>query len=270
MEGKELRRRLCHHHCRADRFSSLPPPPSAHYHRYRQRHRHCTAASSYAAINRHLEERGYQNLRISIALFAPSTNAPLLTTHRRIYHHAYLHSPWTPIEIIGCQWWFEEKCACGWSYLTDDRNTIQVDRESSSFVARAKEIISSKLKRREGRVVAWTRALLVPPLNTSENIYTYMWMHTHADHAERRRQKCRGVIHVWAAPVSSYLFRVRAPILPDTVCNLCESNLRKKFRSANFQLINPLKESKQNTSFFPRGVIARGAKQSHRVNVSYE
>lgn len=47
MEGKELRRRLCHHHCRADRFSSLPPPPSAHYHRYRQRHRHCTAASSY-------------------------------------------------------------------------------------------------------------------------------------------------------------------------------------------------------------------------------
>lgn len=88
MEGKELRRRLCHHHCRADRFSSLPPPPSAHYHRYRQRHRYCTAASSYTAINRHLEERGYQNLRISIALFAPSTNA-LLTTHRRIYHHLF-------------------------------------------------------------------------------------------------------------------------------------------------------------------------------------
>lgn len=91
MEGKELRRRLCHHHCRADRFSSLPPPPSAHYHRYRQRHRHCTAASSYTAINRHLGERGYQNLRISIALFAPSTNA-LLINHRWIYHYLFTFS----------------------------------------------------------------------------------------------------------------------------------------------------------------------------------
>lgn len=80
MEGKELRRRLCHHHHhhhrRADRFSSLPPPPSAHYHRYRQRHRHCTAAaSSYTAINRHLAERGYQNLRTRIWLFGPYDEA---------------------------------------------------------------------------------------------------------------------------------------------------------------------------------------------------
>lgn len=49
-------------------------------------------------INRHLEERGYQNLRIWIALSGPSTNA-LLITYCWIYHLLYIFIGDYPIKI---------------------------------------------------------------------------------------------------------------------------------------------------------------------------
>lgn len=65
--------------------------------------------------------------------------------------------------------------------------------ESLSFVARAKEV-SAKFERREGRVVAWTRALLVPPLN-SENIYIHTRVDAHARGSRRGEDRSAGALY---------------------------------------------------------------------------
>lgn len=93
--------------------TTVEPTVSRHYHHH---HRHTTIVIASATvtvppppptpINRHLEERGYQNLRIWIALSGPSTNA-LLITHCWIYHLLYILIGDYPIKI-GYQWRFRK------------------------------------------------------------------------------------------------------------------------------------------------------------------
>lgn len=68
----------------------------------------------------------------------------------------------------------------------DNRNTCT---RSSNYSVSTRERSFRQVSKedREGRLVAWTRALLVPPLNTSENIH----IHVDAHARESRRGEDR-------------------------------------------------------------------------------
>lgn len=113
-----------------------------------------------------------------------------------------------------------------------------VDHESLSFVARAKEITSTKFKRREGRVVAWTRALLVPPLNTSENIYIHV--DAHARGSRRGEDRSVGALYT-CEPRQFVVTCLECAHRFREYCTICES---RKIRIGKFPIYR-LKESKQ-------------------------
>lgn len=103
-----------------------------------------------------------------------------------------------------------------------------------------------------------------PPCTPSK----HEWKHTHTCGrtrtriTQRWRQKCRGVIHVWLAPVCSYyLFGVRVYRFGDTDDNLCV----EKIHIGQFSILIIKKKKKINRNEYEKSlrrvVISRGAKQ---------